>query len=87
MGAQASYEGRGSATGLVSPFIRHKSSLASPHVLVAKIRTTPLRNALQVPHPRLERTTRRPATLPALVPDKRQRKGLPQDRKLLAPRR
>ncbi len=45
----------GSATGLVSPFIRHKSSLASPHVIAAKIRTTPLGNTLQVPHPRLER--------------------------------
>ncbi len=40
-----------SATKLVSPFVRHKLSLASPHVLVAKTRTTPLGNALQVPHP------------------------------------
>ncbi len=61
-----------SVAKLISPFIRRKLSLASPHVLAVKTRTTPLGNALQVLHPRLGRTTRRPATLPALVPVKRQ---------------
>ncbi len=71
------------AAKLVSPPRRLKSS-PSPPQEVAKV-TLP-GNALPVLYPPLERTTRRPATPPVLVPAKRRRKGLPQGRKLLAPR-